>query len=223
VVLKKKVSKGKTASVADASRRSEPAAAAAVPSATKKAAPRRATAAKQGAGAATAAPATARARKAPPADADVLHAAVESTITPLRDAVRAVTALVERLTAPARADTAVDAAVDALRRVLSDLIEQRTESVVRTLVDIRRDAAGLVGGGGAGIVERLDQVLDGLGAVRFEAEAMDVVDPLIHVVVEERQRADAPDGVILETARPGYRTARGVVVCKAAVVVNQRS
>jgi molecular chaperone GrpE (heat shock protein) len=215
VVLKKKVSKGKTASVADASRRSEPAAAAAVPSATKKAAPRRATAAKQGA--------TARARKAPPADADVLHAAVESTIAPLRDAVRAVTALVERLTAPARADTAVDAAVDALRRVLSDLIEQRTESVVRTLVDIRRDAAGLVGGGGAGIVERLDQVLDGLGAVRFEAEAMDVVDPLIHVVVEERQRADAPDGVILETARPGYRTARGVVVCKAAVVVNQRS
>jgi molecular chaperone GrpE (heat shock protein) len=52
---------------------------------------------------------------------------------------------------------------------------------------------------------------------------MDVVDPLIHAVIEERQQADAPDRVILETVRPGFRTARGVVVSKAAVAVNRRA
>ena len=50
---------------------------------------------------------------------------------------------------------------------------------------------------------------------------MDFVDPLIHVVVEERRVDSAPDGVVLETLRPGYRTARGLVVCKAAVAVNR--
>lgn len=142
----------------------------------------------------------------------------------LREHIRGMTQRLEGLSAPpSTADTAVDASVDALRRLLSELIEQRTESVVRELVDVRRDVAGLAAAGGARIVERLDHLLDDLGAVRFEAEVMDVVDPLIHVVVEERHQADVPEGVILETLRPGYRTARGLVVCKAAVVVSQRS
>lgn len=217
-MLKKKVTKGKSESPADTTRRRDVAAAADVPPTTKKPAPRRATAAKQSAGAATAA-----ARKAQPADTNALRAAVASTIAPLRDDIRTVTALVERLNAPARADAAVDASVDALRRVLSDLLEQRMESVVRALVDIRGAAAGVTATAGAQVVERLDCLLADLGAVQFEAEAMDVVDPLIHVVVEERQQADVPDGVILETARPGYRTARGMVLCKAAVVVNRSS
>jgi molecular chaperone GrpE (heat shock protein) len=73
------------------------------------------------------------------------------------------------------------------------------------------------------MVERLDHLLETLGAVRFAAEPMDIVDPLIHVVLEERRDASAPDGVILEALRPGYRTARGLVVGKAAVAVNRRS
>ncbi len=32
----------------------------------------------------------------------------------------------------------------------------------------------------------------------------------------------AADSVIVETVRPGYRSARGLVLCKAAVAVNRR-
>jgi molecular chaperone GrpE (heat shock protein) len=71
------------------------------------------------------------------------------------------------------------------------------------------------------VLERLDSLLENLGAVRFEAETLDAVDPLIHVVVEEREQVDAPEGVIVQTVRPGFRTARGLVVCKAAVAVSR--
>ncbi|MFN8626146.1 MAG: nucleotide exchange factor GrpE [Candidatus Binatia bacterium] len=210
-MLKKTASKGKTESAAEVA-----------PAATKVVS-RGKPAAKKRIGAAAAAPAPARVRTPPAADAAVIRAAIAPALDALRDDIRGAITAIERLAPPRSADAAVEAQVDALRRVLSDLIEQRTESVVRTLVEIRTDAAGVAAQGGAGIVDRLERLLQDLGAVRFEAEAMDVVDPLIHVVVGERQQADAPDGVILETVRPGYRTARGAVVSKAAVVVNQRS
>ena len=139
--------------------------------------------------------------------------------------IRTVKQLLEKLTTPFSSDENTDAAlessVDSLRRLLSEVIEQRMETVVRDLVDVRRQAAAQRKD--TGIVERLDRVLESLGAISFAAETMDVVDPLIHVVTEERRQADAPDGVILETVRPGFRTARGVVVCKAAVAVNRRA
>ncbi len=121
------------------------------------------------------------------------------------------------------ADSALESSVDSLRRLLSELIEQRMESVVKDLVGIRREAGALAARQARGILERVDDMLERLGAVRFEAEPMDVVDPLIHAVVEERQQADAPDGVILATVRPGFRTARGLIACKAAVAVNRRA
>jgi molecular chaperone GrpE (heat shock protein) len=142
---------------------------------------------------------------------------------------RDVRALLQRLspmpagTAASDTDAALEASVDSLRRLLSELIEQRTESVVRALVDIRREALALSPSAGGRLVDRLDHVLDTLGAVRFSAEPMDVLDPLIHVVLDERQVDGVPEGVILETLRPGYRTGRGLVVCKAAVAVNRKS
>ena len=45
---------------------------------------------------------------------------------------------------------------------------------------------------------------------------------LHHTVVEERWQEGVPEGVVLETVRPGYRTARRVVVCKAGVIANRR-
>jgi molecular chaperone GrpE (heat shock protein) len=113
--------------------------------------------------------------------------------------------------------------VDSLRRLLSELIEQRMEGVVQQLADIRREASSLSGKEGARLAARLDDLLESLGAERFEAETMDVVDPLIHVVVAERRQEDAPDGVIVETVRPGFRTSSGRVICKAAVAVSQRA
>jgi hypothetical protein len=167
----------------------------------------------------------ARRLRPPRATAEVgaIRDATERRFDAILQELRGVKRIIEQIaTPPSEIDAALDASVDSLRRLLSELIEQRMESVVRDLVDIRREAASLAGRDWTRIVARLDELLEGLGAVRFEAEPMDVVDPLIHVVVDERQQANVPDGVILETLRPGYRTARGLVVCKAAVTVNQR-
>lgn len=166
---------------------------------------------------ATTRPRPARTRAA--ADGGGAGPELEPILTQLRD----LREMLEKLIAPpAAADAVLDSSVDSMRRLLSELLEQRLESVVKDLVGIRSDAANLPGDGAARVVARLDQLLEELGAVRYTAEPMDLVDPLIHSVVDERRLTDTPDGVIIETVRPGYRTARGLVVCKAAVAINQR-
>jgi len=145
-----------------------------------------------------------------------------ATVAAILGELRGMKALVHQLVAPPHdGDAAVEESVDSLRRLLSELIERRMESVVKDLVDVRREAAAATDGALGRIVKRLDTLLDNLGAVRFDAEPMDIVDPLIHVVVNERHDAAAPDGVILETVQPGYRSARGLVLCKASVTVNR--
>ena len=138
--------------------------------------------------------------------------------------IRSLRAAIEPMVKPPRNEGAgLDASVDSLRRLLSELIEERMDAVVQELADIRREAATIPAEHGTRVAARIDELLESLGAERFEAEPMDVVDPLIHVVVAERQQEDVPDGVIVETVRPGYRTSRGWVVCKAAVAVSQRA
>ena len=121
----------------------------------------------------------------------------------------------------AASDRPLEASVDSLRRLLSELVEQRMEAVVRDLVEIRRQAASRTADATQRTLDRLDDVLHALGAVRFEAEPMDVVDPLIHSVTEERRAEEAPEGVIVATVAPGYRSGRGLVLCKAAVAVSR--
>jgi molecular chaperone GrpE (heat shock protein) len=159
-----------------------------------------------------------------------LHAAAEdaparddSRLDAVLDELRGVKRLIEQLVAPpAESDTGLDGSVDSLRRLLSELMERRMESVIKDIVEIRREAASVATADSQRIIARLEELLERLGAVRFEAEPLELVDPLIHVVVDERQEANVPEGLILETLRPGYRTARGLVVSKAAVAVNQR-
>jgi hypothetical protein len=157
------------------------------------------------------------------AGAGVARNIADSRLDTILEELRGVKRLVGQLAAPpSESDAGLDASVDSLRRLLSELMEQRMESVIRDVVEVRREAASLGQDDSQHIVARLEDLLERLGAVRFEAEPLDVVDPLIHVVVDERQQANVPEGLILETLRPGYRTARGLVVCKAAVAVNQR-
>ena len=104
-----------------------------------------------------------------------------------------------------------------MRRLLSELLEQRLESIARELADVRRALAGSDPASG---IEQLDDLLDRLGAVRFSAEPLDVVDPLIHTVVAERPGNGVPRGVVLEAVRPGFRSSRGLVLAKAAVAVS---
>jgi hypothetical protein len=39
-------------------------------------------------------------------------------------------------------------------------------------------------------------------------------------VIEERRAPGVPRGVIVEAVRPGFRSGRGLVLCKAAVAVS---
>ena len=125
------------------------------------------------------------------------------------------------LTRPAEAaPTTPDGEVDALRRTVNDLIERRMENVVRDLVVLRNLAAGLADG--EPVLAGADALLTRLGAIRYDAQRLDHVDPLIHAVSRETQEADLPDGVIAASIRPGFRTSRGVVLAKALVAVNRR-
>src|SRR5262245_14475504 len=123
----------------------------------------------------------------------------------------------EAVTPPA-GDGLLDAAIGSLRCVLGDLLDARVESVARDLAELRREAAA--GTEPERLVEQLDGLLARLGAIPFSAEAFDVVDPLIHVVIEERRATGVPRGVIVEAVRPGFRSGRGLVLCKAAVAVS---
>ncbi|MEI7880122.1 MAG: hypothetical protein WCI95_04520 [bacterium] len=112
--------------------------------------------------------------------------------------------------------------VDALRRVLNDLMEARMNDVIRELVTIRNSAAS-AGGEARRIAEQMDALLSDLGAMRFEAERLEHVDPLIHTVSREVSDSSLPDGIIMETLRPGFHTPRGIIVAKALVAVNRRA
>lgn len=112
--------------------------------------------------------------------------------------------------------------VDALRRVLNDLMEARMNEVIRELVTLRNSAAN-AGGEARRIAEQMDTLLADLGAMKFEAERLEHVDPLIHTVSRETADPTLPDGIILETLRPGFHTSRGFIVAKALVTVNRRA
>jgi len=145
--------------------------------------------------------------------------AVSDILGEIRELRAMVTKLLEP---PPSAQAVLEQDVDSLRRLLSELLEKRMESVLNALVGIRMLAATGAQTDWQGVVRRLDELLKELGAIEFRAERLDYFDPLIHTVVGERHDPAAPDGVIIETIRPGYRTARGVVLAKAAVAVNRR-
>lgn len=138
----------------------------------------------------------------------------------LRQEITALRAQLARHMAPVASGSMEE--VDALRRVLNDLMEARMNDVIRELVTIRNSAAS-AGGEARRIVEQMDALLADLGAMKFEAERLEHVDPLIHSAAREISDASLPDGIIIETLRPGFHTSRGIVVAKALVAVNRRS
>lgn len=123
---------------------------------------------------------------------------------------------------PLDANQALEGSVNSLRRLLSEMLEARNEGLVAKLVKLRSEASApspdmrrLVAG--------LDVLLAELGATRFEALPLDAMDPLIHVVLSEKHLPNVPAGTVVETVRPGFRTARGLVVAKAGVTINRRA
>jgi len=142
-----------------------------------------------------------------------------SAVESLRQEVTALRTQLAKYISPVATGTLEE--VDALRRVLSDLMEARMNDVIRELVIIRNTAAS-AGGEARRVTEQMDTLLADLGAMKFEAERLEHVDPLIHTVTREVSDASLPDGVVNETIRPGFHTGRGIVVAKALVAVNRR-
>lgn len=116
----------------------------------------------------------------------------------------------------------LDQSAETIRRMLGDLIEQRMESVIEQLVQLRLDLESASTAGLTRIIQSMDRVLDDLGATRFDAEILDYFDPLIHLVVEERTNPTEPEGTVAATLRPGFKTSRGRVVAKARVAVHRK-
>ncbi len=136
---------------------------------------------------------------------------------------RAHRARVETIPIPSpRTALLIDQSAETLRRMLSDLIEQRMESVIEQLVQLRLDLEIASSAGLSRIIQSMDRILDDLGATRFEAEVLDYFDPLIHLVVEERPSPTEPEGTVAATLRPGFKTSRGRVVAKARVAVHRK-
>ncbi|MBA4388384.1 MAG: nucleotide exchange factor GrpE [Verrucomicrobia bacterium] len=119
---------------------------------------------------------------------------------------------------PHAADAVMDAEVDALRRMLGELMDKRVIGMAEKLVALRLAIAARR----EDALHQADALLKSLGVVAFKAGVNDYLDPLIHTVVEERNVADLPDGVVVETIKEGYRTAGGVVIARANVAVNNK-
>lgn len=143
-----------------------------------------------------------------------------SGVEALRQEITALRAQLSRHMAPVTTGSMEE--VDALRRVLNDLMEARLNDVIRELVTIRNSATA-AGSEARRIADQMDTLLADLGAMKFEAERFEHVDPLIHTVAREVTDPSLPDGIIMETLRPGFHTSRGIVVAKALVTVNRRS
>lgn len=168
-------------------------------------------------------PAARPAAKPLKAAAPARAAAPQPELAALRKDIATIRSLLESaVVAPRAAATAAGEEVEAVRRVLSDIVEHRMDTVVGRIVEIRNGADALGSGESRRLVEQLDQLLADLGAVRFDAERLEHVDPLIHVVARESHDNRLDDGVIAETIRPGFATGRGVILAKALVAVNRR-
>ncbi len=129
--------------------------------------------------------------------------------------------LLGRLAAPATsAEQSLDEGATALRRLLSDLMDKRLEGILSGVVAVR-DVVPT--GTGVAVEERLDRLIEELGGVAFIAARAEYFDPLIHAVGAERGDPALPDGVIVETIKPGIRTGRGTILTRALVAINRRT
>jgi hypothetical protein len=128
----------------------------------------------------------------------------------------------ERLAPPPRPAAGLEEEADLIRRLLSDIVDRRAEGLIRDLAAVRNRVAAVDHPAARDAVADLDLLLDRLGAERFDAQALDHVDSLIHTVGREVHDPSQPDGVVLESLRPGFRTGRGLVAARALVSVNRR-
>jgi molecular chaperone GrpE (heat shock protein) len=145
------------------------------------------------------------------------------------DEVRALrTALLDTAPSPlpassSHADSDLESAVAAMRRLLSEWMERHTEQFLRELSVIRDAIANPNRLDPTDALQRIDRLFERLGASPFSPRKLDFVDPAIHEIVAERNLPDVPEGVVVETLRQGLRAPGGLMICKAWVAVNRRN
>ena len=109
--------------------------------------------------------------------------------------------------------------VDVIRRVLADIMENRMSAFLQRLACIRQSIPVQ----SQDVLDRMDALMQDMGAVAFEAERLEHLDPVIHSVGREVHDPQLPDGVIAGTLHPGFRTAQGQILSKALVSINRRT
>jgi hypothetical protein len=133
---------------------------------------------------------------------------------------QAMRGLMERWANPAaQGDTDMDKGMDVIRRLLGDLVDARMEEVLKRLAGIVSLAAAK---GHEEVVEALESVLADAGVIRFSPACLDFPDLFICRIAGDRADDAAAEGAIVDVVEPGYRTARGTVLAKAAVIINRR-
>jgi molecular chaperone GrpE (heat shock protein) len=145
----------------------------------------------------------------------------KSTLSPISALVNELATLRNTVKAQLKANppTGLIDEVDAIRRVLSDIIESRNSGSLQKLAAIRHS----VSMNSNDTLSQIDSLMLEMGAITFEADRLDHLDPVIHSVGREVQNHHLPDGVIVETSHLGCRTARGLVLTKAVVAINRRT
>lgn len=108
--------------------------------------------------------------------------------------------------------------VNAIRRIVADIMESRMTVFLQKLASIRHS----VPLESVDLVSRIDSLLEDMGGLTYTAERLEHLDPVIHEVGRETQDGALPDSVIVETIRPGWRTVRGQVLSRALVCLNRR-
>jgi molecular chaperone GrpE (heat shock protein) len=135
-------------------------------------------------------------------------------------ALRAMVTAVPVASAGTDTDGDLESAVDSMRRVFSEFLERRTDQFLEELAGVRDALARPERRDSGEALRRIDVLLGRWGAHSFSASKLDHVDPAIHEVVAERNVPGLPEGVVVETLRPGMRADGGRLLCKAQVAVN---
>ena len=115
--------------------------------------------------------------------------------------------------------SAIEAGVSSIRRVLSEMLDSKFQSVAFRLAEIK----GLMSSDNQHVHDLLDALLEDTGATRFAPERLDYFDPLIHMAVRESSDLALPAGVVSEVVTAGYKVPSGKIICRAKIVLNRRS
>lgn len=135
-------------------------------------------------------------------------------------------------TPPRSLEADLDHVSRSFRRTLVDVLDRQSDRISNPLTGISRsldriskrclenhpDLASEL----EGCVSNLGTVFEELGVEKFEADAQEIFDPLIHQMVGSEDDEKTPHGHVIRGVSSGFRAANGRILMPAQVIVNRR-